>query len=86
MMANIDDLLLRVQERIGGQGTGSHDPQLAIFPVGVLGHCGAVVQIRWRRSYDGVLSDERRVEEAGLVAALEAVLRWEDEADREDKR
>jgi hypothetical protein len=42
------------------------------------------VEIRWRRVYDGVHSDERFATAPNIAGALRAVLNREDEADAED--
>ena len=43
------------------------------------------VEIRWKRDYDGVWSDERMVIADSLDAALRGVLKAEDEADAEEE-
>lgn len=42
------------------------------------------VEVRWKRDYDGEWSDERFTYSDSISAALEAILDYEDEADRED--
>jgi hypothetical protein len=69
-----DALMRKVRERIGAFG------RLAIASD------GNAFSIDWRRSYNGALSDFRSVDAPTLSEALEAVLRWEDEADAEDAR
>jgi len=68
-----DELLTQVHERLGGVG------------VDILTFGGdGTVEVRWRRSYDGVLSDERFASAGTLVDALAQVLAHEDVADADE--
>jgi len=72
-------ILVRVLRRIGdGDGLQIH-VRSALVP------SGRLVEVRWRRSYDGVLSDERIVTAHSLHEALGMVLDREDQADDEDR-
>jgi hypothetical protein len=65
-----DDLLRDVHSRLGGVGV-----DLMTF--------GATDQVeaRWRRSYDGILSDERFAQAVSIADVLRAILLCEDAAD-----
>jgi len=70
-----DVLLGKVHERLGQQG----------LDIQTYGESGEVI-VRWKRSYDGVLSDERQVVGTSLGDALQQVLRHEDVADEADAK
>lgn len=77
----VNQLLKAVHARIGDPPGG-----LTIFTSG--GGIGQPrdlpVRIQWRRSYDGVLSDERDIEAEDLVTGLKAIIAWEDDADERE--
>ena len=76
-MMDIDALLRLVHERIGNPpgGLTINGPAVA----------GGPLRVTWRRSYEGVLSDERdlEVESGSLRDCLRAIMAWEDDADLE---
>lgn len=43
------------------------------------------VEVRWKRDYDGDWSDERFVSRNSIDLALEAILEYEDEADKRER-
>lgn len=67
-------LLNQVHDRIGGLGLN----------IQTFGGDGTV-EIRWRRDYDGVWSDERFVSARNIDQALRYVIAYEDEADAEEQ-
>jgi hypothetical protein len=69
----VDELLAQVHRRLGGLG----------IDMQTFGETGTV-EIRWKRSYDGVSSDERFTSAESLVDALWQVLDTEAEADQHD--
>lgn len=71
-MTDADDLLRRVHERIGGG-----------LVVDIEAEPGRV-EVKWARNYGEELSDWRWAERDSLTAALQAVLDYEDWADRKD--
>lgn len=44
------------------------------------------VRVTWRRSYNGILSDERELEAEDLASAVRAIIAYEDEVDAEERR
>lgn len=73
MATSVDRLLDRVHHRVGAG-------------VEITTTAGGSCEVRWRRDYAGVASDERCVTRPALTEALTAVLSWEDEADEIDAR
>jgi hypothetical protein len=73
-VSGADQLLARVHQRLGWLGV-----DIATFGG------SDDVEIRWRRNYNGAWSDERQTSAQSLVAALQAVLDWEDAADEADE-
>ncbi len=71
MASTVERLLDRVHRRVGA------GVQITTTP-------GGSCEMRWRRNYDGVASDERCVTRPKVAEALTAVLAWEDEADEID--
>lgn len=69
-----DELLAHVHERLGGLGV-----DIQTFGDGT-------VEVRWKRSYDGIWSDERWAATSSLTAALNHILKHEADADIEDER
>jgi hypothetical protein len=74
-----DRLLDAVHERVGSAESGEG------LTINTWDEHGRV-EVRWCRSYDGVLSDERVIVADCLTAALRAVLDYEDEADEIDAK
>lgn len=78
--SELSDLLEKVHDRIGNPPGGLtiytrlHWQQDRKLPI----------SIQWRRSYNGILSDERQLEAQDLWTALKAVIAYEDDADAED--
>ena len=68
-----DTLLAEVHRRIGGLGVD-------IITFGE----SHDVEVRWRRSYDGVLSDERFASARSIAGALLCILDHEHQADIDD--
>lgn len=71
MSTNAEELLRRVHERIGGG-------------IDIQTFADGWVEIRWKRDYNGELSDERFVGAPSLSEALTGVLEREDQADAAD--
>lgn len=46
----------------------------------------AAVDIRWRRAYDGIISDERQIISTSIDNGLQAIVAYEDEADAWDAK
>lgn len=69
-----DDMLAQVHDRLGGLGV-----DMQTFGDGT-------VEVRWKRSYDDVLSDERFASARSITGALHAILNHEMDADIEDER
>lgn len=72
-----DDLLGKVHRRIGGLG----------FDIQTFGGQDASprIEARWRRDYGGEWSEERQTHGDGFAEVLQAILDYEDEADRVDE-
>lgn len=67
--------LQEVHDRIGNPPGG-----LTIYSSTVV---GGPIRVQWKRSYDGILSDERdlEVESGSLLDVLQAIIAYEDDAD-----
>jgi hypothetical protein len=70
-----DALLPKVHARLGGLGVD----------IQTFGE-SQDVEVRWRRSYDGVISDERWASAPSLAGALLCILDHEHQADIDDAR
>jgi hypothetical protein len=68
-----DELLARIHERLGSLG----------LDISTFGETGQI-EVRWKRDYSGIWSDERFLIADRLSDALRGVLDREDQADRED--
>lgn len=70
--ASVDKLLRSVHKRLGGLG------------VNLLTFGDGRFEVRWKRSYSGVWSDERVFSSDSLTGTLQGILAHEDRADAED--
>jgi hypothetical protein len=77
--AQADRLLDAIHERVGSAEIGEG------LTINTWAEHGRV-EVRWCRSYDGVISDERVIVAGCLTAVLRAVLDYEDEADQIDAK
>lgn len=73
-LSEIDTLLKDVHERIG-------KPPGGLIVYTNPGEVRLPIRIQWRRSYDGVLSDERDIEATDLVTGLKSIIVYEDDVD-----
>lgn len=69
-MKSADALLRDVHDRLG---------------LGIDVQTFPAIEVRWRRDYDGEWSDERFFTAGSLVGALQAILDYEDSADRDER-
>lgn len=68
-----DELLAKVHKRLGGLGVD----------IRTFGE-STVIEALWKRSYNGILSDERQTSANSLMCVFLRILDYEDEADRAD--